>query len=34
MIRLSERTWRGLWEAILLPVSLGGLTAVLLLLGR
>ena len=34
MIRVSERTRRGLWEAILLPMSLGGLVAVLLLLGR
>jgi hypothetical protein len=33
MIRLSERTRRGIWEAIFLPLSLGGLVAVLLLLG-
>jgi hypothetical protein len=33
MIRLSERTRRGLREAIALPIALGGFVAVLLLIG-
>jgi hypothetical protein len=34
MIRMSQRTWRGLREAALVPLSLAGVTAILLALGN
>ncbi len=34
MINLSNRTWRGLREAVGLPGAIGVLTLLLLLLGR
>jgi len=33
MSRMSRRTWRGLREAILVPMGLAGVMAILLLLG-
>lgn len=33
MIRMSRRTWRGLGEAILVPMGLAGVTTILLILG-
>jgi hypothetical protein len=34
MINLSDRTWRGLREAVGLPSAIGALTLLLLFLGR